>query len=91
MPFYKSLTFNRQKPIGFYIVDFYCHQFCLVIEIDGHSHGETKTIMSGQKRTEFLESQGMTVFRFTNYEVEKNMEGVMEKLGKFIIRRKKQM
>jgi len=40
MPFYKSLKFNRQKPIEPYIVDFYCHRLRLVIEIDGDSHGE---------------------------------------------------
>ena len=41
MSFYKSLTFNRQKPIDPYIVDFYCHRLSLVIEIDGDSHGES--------------------------------------------------
>lgn len=43
MPFYESLTFNRQKPIGSYIVDFYSHRQKLVIEIDGDSHGTTVT------------------------------------------------
>ncbi|MBT3858010.1 MAG: endonuclease domain-containing protein [Nitrospina sp.] len=71
MPFYKSLAFNRQKPVGSYIVDFYCHKLRLVIEIDGHSHGETRAIVSDQKRTKILESKGLTVSRFTNAEVEK--------------------
>ncbi|MBT5027917.1 MAG: DUF559 domain-containing protein [Nitrospina sp.] len=37
MPFYESTTFNRQKPIGSYIVDFHCHQFQLAIEIDDNN------------------------------------------------------
>ena len=39
MPFYKTTKFNRQKPLGEYIVDFYCHEHRLVIEIDGDTHG----------------------------------------------------
>ena len=85
MPFYKPLTFNRQKPVGPYIVDFYCYQLRPVIEIDGHSHGETKTKLSDQRRKEFLESKGLKVLRFTNLEVEKNIEGVMVELSEFII------
>lgn len=88
MPFYNSLKFYRQKPIGSYIVDFYCHQFRLVIEIDGDSHGETDTKINDQKRTEFLRSQGLTVLRFTNQEVGENIEGVMKKLEAFILKDK---
>ncbi len=88
MPLYKSQTFYRQKPIGSYIVDFYCHLFGLVIEIDGDSHGETDTKINDQKRTEFLEAQGLTVLRFTNQEVDKNIAGVMAKLEEFILKRK---
>ncbi|MZH02908.1 MAG: endonuclease domain-containing protein [Nitrospinae bacterium] len=88
MPFYKLRTFYRQKPIGSYIVDFYCHRFRLVIEIDGHSHGETETKINDQKRTEYLESQGLTVLRFTNQEVVKNTEAVMAKLEEIISEQK---
>ena len=87
MPFYKSLTFNRQNPIEPYIVDFYCHKLRPVIEIDGDSHGETKTIATDQKRTKFLKSKGMVILRFTNAEVNKNIAGVMEKLEDFIEKR----
>ncbi len=84
MPFYKLLTFNRQKPIEPYIVDFYCHKLRMVVEIDGDSHGETKKIVTDQKRTKFLESKGLTVLRFSNAEVNKNIAGVMEKLEALI-------
>ena len=67
MPFYESLTFNRKKPIGNYIVDFYCHRLHLVVEIDGDSHGQTETQLKDIERTRFLQSQGLTVLRFTNW------------------------
>ena len=84
MPLYEAVIFNRQKSIGNYIVDFYCHQFRLVIEIDGDSHGQLLTKTKDIERTEFLESQGLTVLRFTNAEVEKNIEAVMMKIEAFI-------
>lgn len=84
MPFYESLTFNRQKPIGSYIVDFYCHRQKLVIEIDGDSHGRTDAQKKDIERTRFLNSQGLTVFRFSNSEVEKNLEAVMVEIEGFI-------
>jgi very-short-patch-repair endonuclease len=84
MPFYQNNTFNRQKPFGKYIVDFYCHEQQLVIEIDGDSHYEDQAQVYNQKRTEFLESHGLRVVRFTNQEVTENIDGVMEMLGKMI-------
>ncbi len=88
MPFYESLTFNRQKPIGKYIVDFYCHRLRLVIEIDGDSHGQTDTQIKDIVRTGFLQSQGLTVLRFSNSEVEKNLEAVMLEIEGFIEKNK---
>ncbi len=80
MPFYQSITFNRQKPIGPFIVDFYCHRLSLVVEIDGDSHGEEANVSYDKRRTRYLESQGLKVIRFTNWEVRNNIAGVMEAL-----------
>ena len=80
MPFYETLGFNRQKPLGEYIVDFYCHECRLVIEIDGDSHGTQEGQLKDQERTAFLESKGLRVERFTNREVLHNIDGVMEYL-----------
>ncbi|MDH5761985.1 MAG: endonuclease domain-containing protein [Nitrospinota bacterium] len=80
MPSYKNHPFNRQKPLGEYIVDFYCHEYRLVIEIDGDSHGTEEAKTKDQKRTAFLESKGLRVVRFTNREVGRNIEGVMDSL-----------
>jgi len=80
MPSYKSHPFNRQKPLGEYIVDFYCHEYRLVVEIDGDTHGTEEAQVKDQRRTDFLESQGLRVIRFTNRDVVHNIEGVMESL-----------
>jgi very-short-patch-repair endonuclease len=84
IPFYDSLTFNRQKPIGNYIADFYCHRLRLMIEIDGDSHGQSDTQKKDIERTRFLQSQGLTVLRFSNSEVEKSIDAVMVEIEKFI-------
>ncbi len=75
--FYQKRTFNRQKPIGPYIVDFFCHQQNLVIEIDGNTHTAKANDPKDANRTQFLESLGYKVIRFTNSEVLNNIEGVM--------------
>ena len=80
MPSYKDHPFNRQKPLGEYIVDFYCHEYRLIVEIDGDTHGTEEAQAKDQRRTAFLESNGLRVVRFTNREVLNNIEGVMESL-----------
>ncbi len=84
MPFYKNHPFNRQKPLGEYIVDFYCHAYRLVVEIDGDSHYTEEAQMKNRKRTAFLESKGLRVIRFTNREVLHNIDGVMESLERLL-------
>jgi len=78
MPFSKTYAFNRQKPIGEYIVDFYCHELGLVVEIDGDTHSGPEAEARDQNRTEFLESKGLRVIRFTNHEVLNSIEGVIQ-------------
>lgn len=68
--------FRRQHPIGPYIVDFYCADARLTIEVDGGQHAENKAYDS--RRTEYLERAGYRVIRFWNNEVLKNTEGVLE-------------
>ena len=80
MPFYKTARFNRQKPLGEYIVDFYCHEYRLVIEIDGDSHAQDGAKIKDKKRTEFMESKGLQVIRFTNQEVLHRIDGVIQTL-----------
>ena len=70
--------FLRQKPIGQYIVDFYCSELRLVIEIDGDSHAQA--IQYDAKRTTFINSLGLRVIRYTNDEVLNNLEGIYDDL-----------
>ena len=67
--------FMRQQPIGDYIVDFYCSKLKLVIEIDGESHyGRFSYDM---ERQQFLESMGVTVLRFNDADVKRDMNNVL--------------
>ncbi len=75
---FADFKFLRQKPIDNYIVDFYCSELRLVIEIDGDSHVET--IEYDAVRTAVLESLGLQVVRFTNDEVLRNIDGVYDEL-----------
>ncbi len=70
------LQFRRQYVIGNYIVDFYCHQARLVIEIDGGQHTDPKVALKDRDRTGYLESQGLKVLRFTNLKVKKQFYAV---------------
>jgi len=79
--------FRRQHGIGNYIVDFYCKQLSLVIELDGDSHFDEKSIQQDIKRDKYLKSLGLTVLRFTNLEMTQNLSGVLEHLQAWILNR----
>jgi very-short-patch-repair endonuclease len=68
--------FLRQKPIGDYIVDFYCPSLKLVIEIDDESHYGEINERYDNKRTEFLNKLNLKVIRFFNKEVYKGFASV---------------
>jgi very-short-patch-repair endonuclease len=73
-------VFYRQKPIGDYIVDFYCPKAKLVIEVDGGQHFSGETRDNDKIRNEYLQSIGLMVLRFPNTEVQRNIEGVVERI-----------
>ena len=70
------VRFLRQKVIDGYIVDFYCSEAGLVVELDGSQHYEDEALKYDNIRTERLEKRGLTVIRVPNDEVSKNFEGV---------------
>ena len=70
------VTFNRQKVIGKYIVDFYCAKSKLVIELDGSQHFEDRGLASDKIRDAYFKEKGFTVLRYSNYDVNTNFEGV---------------
>ncbi len=71
-----GLRFRRQAPLGPYIVDFFCPERRLIVELDGDHHGREAMIDADARRTQWLESQGHVVQRFANADVMSNLEGV---------------
>ena len=69
--------FHRQTSIGNYVVDFYCSEKKLILEIDGAIHLLYGKPESDLKRQEFLEKLGFKVLRFTNEEVKNSIERVL--------------
>lgn len=75
-----GLKFRRQHPIGPFIVDFVCLEGWLVVEVDGSVHAEEEQTEKDQSRSEILAELGYQVIRFTNDEVESDMECVLASL-----------
>jgi very-short-patch-repair endonuclease len=84
-----GFKFLRQKPLAGYIVDFYCSELLLVIEIDGESH--TNRQAYDARRTDRLNSLGIRVARYTNDEVLQNTEGIHDNLLRILKRRAKEI
>ena len=72
------VRFLRQKVIDNYIVDFYCHDARVIIELDGSQHYEKNGQIKDKIRTEKLERRDLTVIRIPNNEVNRNFRGVCE-------------
>ncbi len=81
---YYPLRFQRQKAIGNYIVDFYCHRARLVIELDGSQHYEDDASLYDAKRTAFLNAQGLTVLRIANIDIDRNFDGACMEIDKVV-------
>lgn len=73
-----GIKFRRQHGIGHYIVDFYCPERKLVIEVDGDSHYTDDAQQKDAQRDCYLQQLGIQVLRFTNDEINQNMQGVYE-------------
>ncbi len=72
------IRFLRQKVIGKYIIDFYCAQAQIVVELDGSQHYTPEEKQKDEERTNFLNTYGLTVLRIPNNEVNQNFRGVCE-------------
>jgi very-short-patch-repair endonuclease len=79
-----GFKFNRQKPLGRYIVDFYCKKLNLVIEVDGESHYHDNAPIRDQVRQEALEKMNLSFLRFDDHDVKKNMRFVLNEILDFI-------
>jgi very-short-patch-repair endonuclease len=76
---FAGIKFRQQKVIGPYIVDFASRNPMLVSELDSDTHAGREAY--DQRRTQFLETQGYRVIRFSNSDVMTNMEGVLLRIS----------
>jgi len=79
-----GLKFRRQHPIGPSIVDFYCHEKHLAVEIDGPIHDQREIAERNQARQELIEAYGIRFYRCTSAEVEKDLDKVLQGILKAI-------
>lgn len=77
-------TFNRQKPLNNYIVDFYCKPLNLVIEVDGGYHYEPTQQIKDKERQQILESMNLNFLRFSDQQVRKDMALVIMAIQNYI-------
>jgi very-short-patch-repair endonuclease len=82
-----GLRFCRQHPIFIFIADFYCHEVRLVVEIDGEIHNQQEEYDDG--RSAEMEKFDIKVIRFQNYEIENNIEKVVQEIKNAVIQRLK--
>jgi very-short-patch-repair endonuclease len=80
----RGYDFDRQRPIDRYIVDFYCKDLKLAIEIDGSSHDGEAAKVNDDIRQERLESLCVRFLRFTDTDVKRNMEMVVDSIELWI-------
>ncbi len=80
------VTVNRQKVIGKYIVDFYCYEANVVIEIDGSQHYEPEARAKDAVRDEYLASLGITVLRYTNLDIRKRFRAVCDDIWNHLVK-----
>ena len=78
------IRFQRQKIIGYYIVDFYCARAKLVVELDGSQHYDEEEMRQDRMRTAYLEQFGLKVVRIPNNEVNQNLDGVCEYIDRLV-------
>ncbi|MDD4902116.1 MAG: endonuclease domain-containing protein [Patescibacteria group bacterium] len=76
--------FRRQQGVGKYIVDFFCPELKLVIEIDGATHETEEEIKQDKIRQIFLESLGLKILRYRNLEIKEGLGGLVQYLIKFL-------
>ena len=77
--------FHRQKPIDNYILDFFCHELMMGIEIDGYSHELIEIFHKDNKKTKKMDSLGISILRFTDHQVFREMENVLRSIEQYII------
>ena len=78
--------FHRQKPIDNYILDFYCSELNLGIELDGYSHGFIEVFQNDSRKTSRMRNLGITILRFSDDQVFNDMENVLWEIETYILK-----
>lgn len=81
---FHGYKFRRQVPIGPFIVDFFCAEYSLIIEIDGSSHYQIGAREYDQRRQRYLEKEGFKVLRFGHRQTIESLEFVLIKIGEIL-------
>ena len=76
--------FQRQKTIGQFIVDFYCHEVKLALELDGSQHFTPEGHTYDEARTAAIETFGVTVLRFTKQDIDSQFRAVCTQIDKAV-------
>jgi len=77
--------FNRQKPLGNYIVDFYCNKLSLVIEVDGCSHESEEAFIKDAERQKILKEMGLKFIRVDDLDIKFDLSNVLLEIEAFIL------
>ena len=78
------VRFQRQKPIGDFIVDFYCAKARLIVELDGSQHYSKTDMLKDKIRTEKLEKFNLTVIRIPNSEIDENFAEICDYIDDYV-------
>jgi len=76
--------FRRQQPLFDYVVDFYCHELKLIIEVDGEIHSLSAKTSDDSKRDNILKINGYHILRLTNFEIETELNSTILKINSYI-------
>jgi very-short-patch-repair endonuclease len=79
-----GVKFRRQVPFGTYIADFMSLKEKLIIELDGSQHYQADGIRKDKIRDEYFKQEGFNVLRFSNVEINENIDGVIDMIWEFI-------
>ena len=83
----RGLKFRRQHPIGPFVLDFYCAEAKLAVEVDGQGHGHSERMEHDRRRTVWLSRQGVRVVRLAAEDVRVNLDGVLEFIARTAMER----
>ena len=77
--------FHRQKPIDNYILDFFCYELMLAIELDGLTHQFEDIVEKDMKKETAIKKLGITILRFNDHEVMNDIENVLRAIEGYIL------